>query len=286
MPEGPPPAPAVQKLRLRYAKRGRLRFTSHRDFQRAFERALRRAEVPMAYSAGFTPHPKVSYAGAAPTGVASEAEYLEISVARRCEPDGLRALLDSSLPPGLDVLEVVEAAPGNLAERLQASVWEIRLPEVEPETARKAVEVFLAAESVEVERMTKNGMRAFDARAAVAALHAGGTSDGAVAVGETDAADASQAPRASDGEIDAGHQGVDGSGDRPCAILRLVVRHTTPAVRPDDVLSGLRLVADLAPPVPAAVTRLAQGPLDTATGAVTDPLAPEHAVTSTGNEEL
>ncbi|WTW94759.1 TIGR03936 family radical SAM-associated protein [Streptomycetaceae bacterium NBC_01309] len=271
MPEGPPPAPAVQKLRLRYAKRGRLRFTSHRDFQRAFERALRRAEVPMAYSAGFTPHPKVSYAGAAPTGVASEAEYLEVSVARRCEPDELRALLDSSLPPGLDVLEVVEAAPGNLAERLQASVWDIRLPEVEPETARKAVEVFLAAESVEVERMTKNGMRVFDARAAVAALSA-------------DAA--SSASDASDDEIDAGHQGVDGSGDRPCAILRLVVRHTTPAVRPDDVLSGLRLVADLAPPVPAAVTRLAQGPLDTATGAVTDPLAPEHAVTSTGNEEL
>lgn len=263
MPEGPPPAPAVQKLRLRYAKRGRLRFTSHRDFQRAFERALRRAEVPMAYSAGFTPHPKVSYAGAAPTGVASEAEYLELSLARRCAPDDLLRLLDGSLPPGLDVLDVVEAAPGNLAERLQASVWEIRLPEVEPEAARKAVEAFLGAETVEVERMTKNGMRTFDARAAVAAL----------TVGDAD-------------EIDAGHQGVDGSGTRPCAILRLVVRHTTPAVRPDDVLSGLRLVADLAPPVPAAVTRLAQGPLDTATGAVTDPLAPEHAATSMGNEEL
>src|SRR5512132_4687121 len=74
-------APPVQWLRLRYAKRGRLRFTSHRDFARAFERALRRAAVPMAYSAGFSPHPKVSYVGAAPTGVASEAEYLEIGLA-------------------------------------------------------------------------------------------------------------------------------------------------------------------------------------------------------------
>src|SRR5215470_2358782 len=79
-PEGPPPAPAVQRIRLRYTKRGRLRFTSHRDFQRAFERALRRAEVPMAYSAGFTPHPKVSYANAAPTGTGSEAEFLEIAL--------------------------------------------------------------------------------------------------------------------------------------------------------------------------------------------------------------
>ena len=69
---------AVQKLRVHYAKRGRLRFSSHRDFQRALERALRRAEVPMAYSAGFSPHPKISYANSAPTGVASEAEYVVI----------------------------------------------------------------------------------------------------------------------------------------------------------------------------------------------------------------
>ena len=66
-----------------------------------------------------------------------------------------------------------------------------------------------------------------------------------------------------------------------CAILRLVVRHVTPAVRPDDVLSGLRVAADLAPPVPAAVTRLAQGPLDEESGTVTDPLAPDReAVTA------
>ena len=64
----------VQRLRLRYAKRGRLRFSSTRDFQRALERALRRADVPMAFTAGFHPHPRISYANAAPTGTASEAE--------------------------------------------------------------------------------------------------------------------------------------------------------------------------------------------------------------------
>ena len=74
----------VAKVRIQYAKRGRLRFSSHRDFQRAFERALRRANVPMAYSAGFRPHPKISYANAAPTGVASEAEYIEIGLAAPC----------------------------------------------------------------------------------------------------------------------------------------------------------------------------------------------------------
>src|SRR4051794_24609005 len=102
VPEGPPPAPVVQRIRVRYAKRGRLRFTSHRDFARAFERALRRAQVPMAYSAGFTPHPKISYVGASPTGAASEAEYLEIGLTREVDLVELRMALDTALPDGLD----------------------------------------------------------------------------------------------------------------------------------------------------------------------------------------
>ncbi len=145
-PDGPPPEPPVQRLRLRYAKRGRLRFASHRDFQRSFERALRRADVPMAYSAGFSPHPRISYANAAPTGAASEAEYVEIAVTARCDPERLRAALDGALPPGLDVVEVVEARTPGLAERLEASVWRIELPGVEPAVLQDALAAFLAAD--------------------------------------------------------------------------------------------------------------------------------------------
>src|SRR5436305_12862145 len=108
-PEGPPPAPVVQRIRIRYAKRGRLRFSSHRDFARAFERSLRRAGIPMAYSAGFHPHPKISYVGAAPTGVGSEAEYVEIALASRCEPEQVRAAIDAVLPEGWDMLRAVDA---------------------------------------------------------------------------------------------------------------------------------------------------------------------------------
>ena len=107
-------APPVQRLRIKYAKRGRARFTSHRDFGRAFERALRRAAVPMAYSSGFSPHPRISYANAAPTGAASEAEYLEIGLAAACDPAAVQAALDAALPPGLDIVEVVVAPPGAL----------------------------------------------------------------------------------------------------------------------------------------------------------------------------
>ena len=239
-PEGPPPPPAVQKLRLRYTKRGRLRFTSHRDIARAFERALRRAQVPMAYSAGFSPHPKVSWVGAAPTGVASEAEYVEISVMRRVDPDALRAALDASLPAGIDVEEVVEAPVGtSLPDRVQASRWELRLTGVPVARAEEALAAFLAAEDVGVERLGKNGVRRLDARAPVLSAHVSST-----------------------------------AGDDGCATLHLVVRHVTPAVRPDDVLSGIRLVADLEVPVPPSVTRTAQGPL-LDDGGVGDPLAPD-----------
>ncbi len=258
-PPGAPPPPAVQKLRLRYTKRGRLRFTSHRDIARVFERALRRAQVPMAYSAGFSPHPKVSWIGAAATGVASEAEYVEISLAERRDPEGLRAALDAALPDGIDLVEAVEAPVGtSLPDRVEASAWSIRLPEVATEDLERAVGQFLSADLVEVERKTKDGVRRFDARAPVLSL--------LVSSGDADTADLDPPGRI-----------------MRCAILRVVVRHVTPAVRPDDVLSGLRSVSDLVLPVPPAATRLAQGPL-TADGEVADPLAPDRVVAGQSGE--
>ena len=154
---------------MRYAKRGRLRFTSHRDFSRAFERAVFRARVPMAYSSGFNPHPRISYAGAAPTGSASEAEYLELALAEVVVPADVHAMLDEALPPGLDVLEVVESPGGSLSDLLEGSRWRIDLA-AGPRRRADAVARFLAADEALVERMTKKGMRQFDARGAVVSL--------------------------------------------------------------------------------------------------------------------
>ena len=160
----------MQRLRIRYAKRGRARFTSHRDFGRAFERALRRAGVPMAYSSGFSPHPRISYANASPTGAASEAEYLEIALAEARPPTVVQAALDAALPPGLDVLEVVESPPGALADALTGSRWRVTVVGVAADDLAAAVRAFLDAPTVPVSRMTKNGLREFDARAAVVTL--------------------------------------------------------------------------------------------------------------------
>lgn len=160
----------MQRLRVRYAKRGRARFTSSRDFGRAFERALRRADIPMAYSSGFSPHPRISYANAAPTGAASEAEYLEIGVAQPCDPERVRAALDAALPPGLDVVQVVAAAPGALADLLTGSRWRIQVSGVAAEVQEAAVAAVLAESSVMVQRLTKSGTRTFDIRPAVISL--------------------------------------------------------------------------------------------------------------------
>ncbi|RNI23060.1 DUF2344 domain-containing protein [Flexivirga caeni] len=219
----------MQRLRVRYAKRGRLRFSSTRDFQRALERALRRAAVPVAFSAGFHPHPRISYANAAPTGTASEAEYFEVQLTRECEPERLRADLDAALPAELVVLDVAAALPEALADRLQASVWRIDLAPDDADRLGAAVDTLLARTEASVTRMTKRGEREFDVRGALAAL----TTDGPV--------------------------------------LTLTLRHLTPLVRPDDILTALGSYGDFRPSRPPLITRVTQGPL-LPDGSIGDPL--------------
>ncbi len=237
-----------------------MRFASHRDIARAVERGVRIAGLPIAYSAGYSPHPRISYAGGAQTGIASEAEYLEIALTGPRAAADVRDRLDAALPSGIDVIDVFEmtsaphagqagahgeqlrspaaagspAPPGPAAARLdalrlEASDWEVVLPGVAPADAARAVEAFLAVGTAEVERLTSKGIRRVDARAAVVTLQV-------------------------DRRAAAGRHAA-------CAILRMVVRQMTPAVRPDDILTALRQLADLAPSSPPLVTRLAQGPL-------------------------
>lgn len=212
----------------------------------------------MAYSQGFSPHPKISWVGAAPTGAASEAEYVEIGLVREIDPATLRAELDGALPDGLDVLEVVLAGSGALAERIDASQWRVELPGISVTQLCTGVGRLLESERVEVRRLTKNGERIVDVRAALVSAEVSAQVEAAEPVLATGVSDV-----------------VGGYG-----ILTLVVRQVTPTVRPDDVLSALRIVADLAPPVPAKAIRMAQGRLDGA-GHLVDPLAADRSTAFT-----
>ena len=224
--------PAVQHLVVRYAKRGKMRFASHRDVARAFERGVRRAGLPIAYSAGFTPHPKISYPGGAPTGVASEAEYLSLALTARQAETQVCQRLNAALPDGIDVIDVTDEDPVKQASaafgHLEASEWEVILPGVGPAAAGRAVAAFLARDEAPVERLTDKGVRRLDARAAVVEMN---VSDRVATTSNED-----------------------------CAILRMVVLHTAPAVRPEDVLTALRGQDGIVPSSPPMTTRLAQGP--------------------------
>jgi radical SAM-linked protein len=214
----------TQHLLVRYAKRGKMRFASQLDVARAFERGVRRAGLPIAYSSGFTPHPKISYAGGVPTGVASEAEYLSLTLTSRTEADAVRERLNAALPDGINVIAVAEDSGGLPASRLTVSEWQIDLPSLPPDSVVPVVQKFLALTEAPVERLTSKGLRRMDARAAVVSVDVGSDTDAGTA-------------------------------------LRMVVQHTSPAVRPEDVLNALRDVSDVFPAGQPLMTRLAQGSL-------------------------
>jgi radical SAM-linked protein len=248
-----PQLPAVQHLVVRYAKRGKMRFASHRDVARAFERGVRRADLPIAYSAGFSPHPKISYAGGAPTGVASEAEYLSLGLTARQAETQVCQRLDAALPDGIDVIDVTEGATGSGSPfgHLEASEWEVVLPGLERPAAERAVADFLDRDEAPVERLTDKGVRRLDARAAVVRMSV--SEPGPVPAGPE------------------GGQQVAATGHVDCAIIRMVVLHTAPAVRPEDIVTALREQGGIVMSSPPVTTRLAQGPQALLAGQSTEP---------------
>jgi len=151
--------PVVTRVRIRYGKSGRMRFASHRDFQRALERAVRRAGLPIAMSGGFTPHPRISYANAAPTGAASEAEYVELGLSAPVAADEVAAALNGALPDGFRILAAAEADRTALADQLQASRWRIELPDRSRERIDAAIATMWQRAPVTVPRLTKSGTR-------------------------------------------------------------------------------------------------------------------------------
>jgi radical SAM-linked protein len=107
-------------VRIRFAKHGKVRFISHRDVARAFERAFRIERLPLAFTQGFVPRPKVSFGLALSVGHESDAEYLDVELVEAVPLDPLAGRLSGALPEGIDVTGV--AALADRAPALQDSV--------------------------------------------------------------------------------------------------------------------------------------------------------------------
>jgi len=168
-------------VRIRFAKHGKVRFTSHRDVARLWERALRRAGVTVAYTEGFSPHPKLSFGLALPTGAESDGEYLDARLAE--DPgdlDELASRLSAALPEGIDVEAVVPIDDGadSLQEAVVACTWVVDLDGPDASEARAAVDALLAATELPVRRERKGRERVEDLRPAVHALAVDAGPDG------------------------------------------------------------------------------------------------------------
>lgn len=160
------------KLRVRFTKLGKVRFTSHRDVARVWERAVRKAHVPVAYSEGFAPRPRVAFGLALATGAESLAEYLDIDLAAPVDAEALPAQLSAALPDGFDVVAAALVPPGtdSLQQVVTSCGWTIDVPNVDHETAAAAVARLLAAERVVVTRERKGKPVEDDLRPGVLAL--------------------------------------------------------------------------------------------------------------------
>ncbi len=168
--------PGRRRLRLRFTKRGKVRFTSHRDVARVWERALRRSRLPVAYSQGFVPHPLVSFGLALPTACESLGEYLDVRLgpAGPAEPpvEALPATLTPLLPEGIEVTAaaLVGEAEGSLQQEVASCDWELEVPGVPGEEMAERVEKLLATPVLTVRRERKGRPVEDDIRPAILAL--------------------------------------------------------------------------------------------------------------------
>jgi len=123
-----PNAPTRTKYRLRFAKRGDLRFVSHRDVVKVFERAARVAELPLAWSAGFNPRPKIAVSLALTLGVAAERDAVEVELEQPLEPAVLCARWQEALPPGMELCAARQLPPKTPAARVRTAHYRLTWP--------------------------------------------------------------------------------------------------------------------------------------------------------------
>jgi len=162
------------RVRLRYTKAGKVRWTSHRDLARMFERAFRRTQLPVAYSGGFAPRPKVSFGLALPTGAESEAEYLDLELVEGTTVAlaALPARLSEALPVGIEVsaaAAIDDRAP-SLQEAVSSCGWRLGISGAGHDELCEKVAGVIAAPSLVVTRKRKGKVVTDDIRPGILVL--------------------------------------------------------------------------------------------------------------------
>jgi len=133
-----------QRLRVRFCRGEEVKFISHLDIMRLWQRALHRAGVVLAYSEGFSPHPRMSLAAPLPIGVTSEAELMDIFDTRWVSPHFFTKAVSQQLPTGIEILQVYQIALNlpSLQSQIRYAEYSV---EVETEKERRDIEAALAS---------------------------------------------------------------------------------------------------------------------------------------------
>ncbi|NNC78986.1 MAG: DUF2344 domain-containing protein [Acidimicrobiales bacterium] len=144
-------------IRLRFSKNGKIRFIGHRDVARVFERAMRAANLPVAYSEGFSPRPKLAFGLALAVGYESDNEYLDVVLSEPVELADVCARLSATLPAGLDLIDVghLDRRGTSLMEAVTSCEWVIDVEHEDPNALRASVDALLAADRVIITRERK-----------------------------------------------------------------------------------------------------------------------------------
>jgi radical SAM-linked protein len=162
-----------QRLRLRFSKGEQLKYISHLDLARTWERAFRRAGLPVAHSQGFNPRPRMQIAAALPVGVTGHAEYLDLWLTEALAPEELAERLQACLPPGLQVWHVEETAlrAPALQSQVRAAEYRVEVQSQEPtEAVCSRVQTLLDTHSILRQRQHKGKLQTYDLRPLIQAV--------------------------------------------------------------------------------------------------------------------
>ncbi len=160
------------KIRLKVSKAGRARFISHLEFMTVFHRAVRRAQIPIRFSAGFHPAPQISFPDALPTGVESEAEIIDLKLRHAMEAENLAAVLNAELPEGFAVLHAAQVPWATPAPAICIieTVYRVSLGNRRSPELSQRVDNFLNAKEMPIKRLKKGREEIIDLRPGVSGL--------------------------------------------------------------------------------------------------------------------
>jgi len=163
----------MQRLRVKLSRGEEIKFISHLDIMRLWERALRRAQIPLAYSEGFSPHPRLSLAAPLPVGVTSEAEFMDVFVLKLVSPHWFTTAASRQLPPGIEILGVYQIALSmpSLQSKVRYAEYRVEVEtEKGPEDIESVISSLLSLEHLPWHHQRDTGRRNYDLRALIDAL--------------------------------------------------------------------------------------------------------------------